>query len=76
MKEQISLGNYGANHGTRIIALADRNSTADHPDHLAVRRVELIIRLHVWTLPALGKSSCAEKWLIKSNGRDLSPATA
>ena len=45
--ERANFGNYGANHGTRIIALADRNSIADHPAHLAVRRAELIARLSV-----------------------------
>ena len=36
------MGVYGANHGTRIIALADRNPVADHPDYLAAGRAELI----------------------------------
>src|SRR5215208_1918957 len=32
----------GEHHGTRTIALADRNSAADHPDYLAVGRITLI----------------------------------
>jgi hypothetical protein len=57
MRGRISLGIYGANHGTRIITLADRNPVTDHPDHLAAGRAELIMRLpEADGLPLPGRS--------------------
>jgi hypothetical protein len=66
----------GENHGTRIAALADWNSTADHPDHLAPGRAALMHRREPDELPAprqIVVRRSRGKWLIKSNGTDSEP---
>jgi len=70
-------GNDGENHGTRFTALADWNSPADHPDHLAARRPALSMpKRDAEELPAPRQIIVRRlhgKWLIKSNGTDSEP---
>jgi hypothetical protein len=67
----------GEKHGTRIVALADWNSTADYPDRLALGRPALIMHqrgAHELPTPRQILVRRAHgKWLVKSNGKDSDP---
>jgi hypothetical protein len=73
---RLLVGNQGENHGTRITALANWNSTADHLDHLAARWPALIMHKregNELTPRQILVRRSHGKWLVKSNGTDSEP---